>query len=154
MADEKAVEHGAAVGVVHVHHVVGVVGAVARRADVAAQHGGARLPVALREVGLGAREAAVERHAALEREGNSAVGAGGRPVLSLGHPHLVAGLGRGEGGLQVGVGVRPRRAVVLPGGRVADVEALLGAGGAERPEEEYGEEEDVFHENKNCVRFV
>ncbi len=96
--------------------MIAVVAVVAGDADVAAENRGVVHQVALGELRLGAGESAEDPDTVLERERGRAVGAGGRLVGALGYPDLIAGLGRAEGGLQIGEGVRPGRAVICARG--------------------------------------
>ena len=107
--------------------MVGIVGSVVGRvADVAAQDGGVdEIPSAVSadgafvEVAFGACEATIEgditfQHKRLTAGVVAGGKCGGRDVGAGGHPDLVAGDGRVDGALQVGVSraTRPRISIV------------------------------------------
>ena len=111
LSDGEAVQHG---GLAHSsaggQHPAGIARAAA--AAVATEDGDVAYPIALVAAGLCPCKAAVQGHAALEFEGIEDIS---RRVDAFSHPDFAAGRGRGQGILQIGVGVRPGGAVVGAG---------------------------------------
>ena len=119
IADGEAINgpaHGAG------HHVVAVVGLVGIAVDLSAEDGAVVAEHALRSVGLGAGEPAVERDVGdAQREAGRARAGGCRFVGTGGNPDLVATEGYRQRRLQIGIGVRPRASVFQAGSTGIDV---------------------------------